>query len=112
MTCHHNDAESCVDHIAVGRPEMLQCHGVIRMNASDHNLIYTVRKQPKVDKSFKTIWGRSYRKFEDVLFERDVIFANWDDVIHEPDANVAWNRFSERLISILDKHAPTKTFNL
>ena len=80
VTCHGNNAQSCIDHLSVSRADMYQNHGIININASDHNLIYAVRKQPKVSKSFKYIWARSYCKFEATLFERDIIFADWSNV--------------------------------
>ena len=60
LTCHHNDSNTCVDHVSVTRDEMYQCHGVDRvsvtrdemyqchgvicLNASDPNFIYAVLK--------------------------------------------------------------------
>ena len=107
-TCHHNDSDSCLDHMAVNREDMYQLHGIIGLNASDHNLIYGVRKQPKIKRTYKFIWARSYRGFDHLLFERDIIFQDWADVIDEPDSDMAWCNFSNRLISIMDKHAPLK----
>ena len=78
------------------------------MNASDHNLIYVVREQPKQDKTFKYIWVRSYRRFDPLLFERDILFENWEDVIQELDANLTWTLFAKKLTYILDIHTPYK----
>ena len=87
---------------------MFQTHGIIMLNASDHNLVSAARKQPKIEKSFMYIWGRSYRNFQNVLFERDVIFEDWSDVTREGDVNVAWRCFAAKLTKIRDKHAPYK----
>ena len=108
VTCHHRNAGTCIDHICVSRTEMFQNHGVIMLNASDHNLVYVVRKQPKVEKSFAYIWGRSYSKFDEVLFERDVIFEDWSGVTNEGDSNAAWKCFATKLIAILKRHTPYK----
>ena len=66
------------NHLDAGiMSEFTVCNPSIMMNASDHNLINAVRKQPKVSKSCKKIWGRSYRAFVELMFERDIIFADW-----------------------------------
>ena len=106
VTCHGNDSQSCIDHISVSRADMYQSRGIININASDHNLIYAVRKQPKVSKSDKFIWACSYRRFEATIFERDILFADWTGIIQEHDAGLAWSKFSERLVNIINMHAP------
>ncbi len=55
-TCHHDLSGSCIDHIMVNRAEMFAVSGIIEINASDHNLIYAFRKQPKINKDTKHIW--------------------------------------------------------
>ncbi len=40
------------------------------------------------------------------MFERDVIFTDWNMVTREADANLAWENFHENLVEILDRHAP------
>ncbi len=68
-TCHQNESESCIDHIAINRSEMFELHGIIELNASDHNLVYAVRKQPKIKHMYKFIWGRTFQNFNNQLFE-------------------------------------------
>ncbi len=112
VTCNHNNNQSCIDHIVVARDDMYQCHGVIAINASDHNLVYAVRKQPKVEKTHKFIWARTYRRFDQTLFERDIIFSDWSDVCMEADANIAWHNFAKRLSDILEIHAPYRKMRI
>ena len=87
---------------------MFQLHGIIGLNASDHNLIYAVRKHPKISKTYKFILGRSYHRFDRLLFERDILFTYWDDVAEEADASTAWDKFANKLTQVLDKHAPVR----
>ena len=56
VTHHGVLFDSCIDHVCVNRPEMFAKHGIVDLNASDHNLIYATRKQPKIEKSFKYSW--------------------------------------------------------
>ncbi len=104
---HHGPLyESCIDHLCVNRPEMFEQHGIIDLNASDHNLVFAARKQPKIVKEFKYVWCRSFRRFEPTLFERDVLFADWREVMTTTDCNLAWDSLVHKLNSILDTHAP------
>ena len=89
VTCHSNNHESSIDHICVNRVEMFEHHGIIHMNASVHNLTFAARKQPKLLRSQKYIWGRSFCRFDSILFERDIVFMDWSDVTEELDANLA-----------------------
>ncbi len=82
--------------------EMYAKNGIIELNASDHNLVYAVRKQPKIEKSYHHVWGRSYRKFDSILFERDIIFHDWSAVTNQVDPNLAWNAFVQHINTILD----------
>ena len=63
VTFHQNNSESSIDHIAVNREEMYQLHGIIELCTSDHNLVYCVRKHPKIKKSLKFIWARSHMTY-------------------------------------------------
>ena len=87
---------------------MFQLHGIIGLNARDHNIVYAVRKQPKIKRTYKFTWARSFRNFDPLLFERDVIFENWSDVIDEPNGTLAWDNFANKLVFIIDRHAPYK----
>ncbi len=112
ITCHHHTGGTGIDHIGVNREEMFEKHGIVDIGVSDHSLIYAVRKQPKIEKVTKFIWGRSYRSFDPLLFERDIIFHNWEHVLGNPDVNGAWDLFNEDLITILNKHAPFRRMKI
>ena len=108
VTCHHNDSESCVDHIVVNRDEMVQLHGIISLYANEHTLVYVVRKQPKIKHSHRFIWARSFRNFNPFLFEWDILFVDWSDVLAEQDVKLSWANFSDKLNLLMDNHAPFK----
>ena len=91
---------------------MFANHGIVNINASDHNLVFATRKQPKVEKSYKFIWCRSYRRFEPTIFERDVIFTYWNEVMQTQDSNTAWNLFVEKINTLLDIHVPYRNIKV
>ena len=91
---------------------MFEIHGIVDLNASDHNLIFATRKQPKLEKMDKHIWCWSFCKFESVLFEQDVIFYDWTDVMQSTDSNRAWDLFVEKVNTLLDVHAPFKNIRI
>ena len=51
ITHHGTLHDSSIDHIVVNRAEMFEHHGIVDINASDHNLIFATRKQPKIEKN-------------------------------------------------------------
>ncbi len=75
---------------------------------TDHLLIYTARKKLKLKPETCFIYGRTFSKFDPILFQRDCIFANWDGVINNNNVEEAWDKFKEILQSILDKYAPKR----
>ena len=87
---------------------MYQLYGIIDINAIDHNSVYAVDKQPKIEKTYKFIWARSYCNFNYLLFERDIIFADWANVTEKIEPNLAWDNFADKLVEIVDVHAPYK----
>ena len=73
VTCHHNDSESCIDHLAVNRQDMFQLHGIIGLNASDHNLIYGVRKQLKIQRTYN-IFGLGPSENLNASYLKEMLF--------------------------------------
>ena len=87
---------------------MSELHGTIDLIARDHNRVYAVRKQPKIKKSYKFMWDRTYHYFDALLLKRDVLSHDWSNVLDEGDVNMAWDNFTNSLIKIVDQHAPFK----
>ncbi len=84
----------------------------MEIDASDHNLIYAFRKQPKVLKDYKYVWCHSFRWFEPSLFEWDVLFADWRNVTKEINPSTAWDNLVITVNKILDIHAPFKNIRI
>ena len=107
-TYYNNHYTSSIDDILVSNSEYYYQHGTVATGDTDHILIYTARKKQKQQSETCFIHGRSYSKFNPVLFQRDCIFADWTSVINNNDINTAWNNFLVILHKILDKHVPKK----
>ncbi len=107
-TYHMNNYSSSIDDILVTNQEYYYQYGTVATGDTDHLLICTARKKLKLQAVTCFIYGRTFSKFDPILFQRDCIFSNWDGVINSSNVNDAWDRFQEILQLILDKHAPKK----
>ena len=88
--------------------------GVIPVGLSDHSLIYCTRKTLKGQiNKHKPIKIRSLKKYNASLCISHLSNINWNELVSSHyDVNMAWCRFKETLISILDKVAPIKEVRL
>ncbi len=77
-TFYRNNVRSFIDDILISNPDYYHQSGTVATGDTDHVLIYTTRKKLKQQTETCYIYGRTYRKFDPVLFQRDCIFANWE----------------------------------
>ena len=54
----------------------------------------------------RNIKTRCYAKYNKVSYQNDLINLDWSDVINLDDANSAWSLFKNKLMSIMNAHAP------
>ena len=107
------DTRKCIDVIMVNNKEKCLCHGVAP-TYSDHHLVYMSYdiKKPKVLP--KKITKRDMKNFSAENFQKDIERAPWH-VIGEFQDNDVDNKVTaleNMLNTIIDKHAPTKTFTV
>lgn len=101
-------SQTLIDHVMVNRNEMYHQNGVIELGVSDHSLIYTSRKKLKVEYDTEYVWTRSYRSYNDEMYERDIANADWSPVLNASNVNVAVNQFYRIILEIIEKHAPDR----
>ncbi len=83
-------------------------HGTCPVSCSDHFLIYGCRKKKKIKADKKSIFARTYSKFNAANFLRDVELVDWNTVYACTYPNNAWETFKTHFVKLLDIHLPWK----
>ena len=105
-TYFQGNYKSSIDDILVSNTEYYNVSGIVHSGDTDHALIFCTRKKAKLVSEPSYIYGRTFRKFNPLHFQRDCIFTNWDPVLQEANPILAWDLFLIILSNLLDKHAP------
>lgn len=99
---------TCIDHIYTNRPEHCSKAISITQGCSDHNLVAIVRKTRIPKANSRINFRRSYRSFNQELFEEEVKNVQWLNVCSEKNPEKALNVFMKLFMEIADKHAPMR----
>ena len=92
------------DFIAVG--------GVINIHISEHLPVFITRKKSK-RKSVKTSFkGRSYRNYDKVKFQGNLLGASWEKFYSRRDPNQAWEIMRENIENEIDDMCPMRRFTV
>ena len=86
--------------------------GTKNVNISNHEMIFCTRKHiPKV-KQQATFTGRSYREYNQDVFQNSLRNENWDDFWRQRDPDIAWEMLRSKIAKILDDMCPIRTFKI
>ena len=97
--------DSCIDHVYSNAPEKLSQIQLCR-HGSDHKLLYFKRYSNSIKKNTRYLTKRCYRDFDPVAFCRDIETTSWFDIYTMTDANIAAKALTDKIVAVLDKHAP------
>ena len=103
--------KSCtlLDHIFTNNIEKFSQSGVLPMGLSDHYITYCTRKNIRGHiGTHNTITIRSLKNYSSVEFLDKLRNTNWTNITNCNDVNIAWLRFKEIFVNILDEIAPFK----
>ena len=92
-TYYQNGYHSSLDDILISNPDYYNVSGTIETGDTDHSLIFTTRKKKKIHSEPCYFYGRTYTRFNPLLFQRDCIFTNWSDVLSQDDPVLAGTSF-------------------
>ena len=106
----NGNSKGVLDHFVTSEPDLYAHTGVIVHGATDHFIIFGTRKKAKIDHPKDDYRGRAYGKMDKDKFKYDIITHNGDNVYNSNDPEIAWGIFKKDFVSILDKHAPYKSF--
>ena len=98
-----------LDHIFTNNIEKFSQSGVLPMGLSDHYITYCTRKNTRGHiGTHNTITIRSLKNYSSVEFLDKLRNTNWTNITNCNDVNIAWLRFKEIFVNILDEIAPFK----
>ena len=104
---------SCIDHIYTNAPNKVDTPRVEAAGDSDHLAVLTTKYSKEVKLKPQTIKKRSYKNFNLGHFLSDIRDSDIvKDVVASSDIEEASKKFEDLFGSILDKHAPTKVFQI
>ena len=106
-----NSPSSTIDHIYTDS-KCIHESGNITLNISDHDLVYTIRKKEKPEKTKMTFYGRSYRNYDVNIFQETLINQNWDAFYLIEEVNEAWSFLHEAIQNAIDAMCPLKNIKI
>ena len=104
--------DSCVDHIYTNTPDKISNAQAFVRGSSDHKLILATKLSKSIKQNIRYCKKRSYKKFNEDAFLREVGKISWWEVYACEDVDIAVDIFTRRLTDILDKMAPVKKFQI
>ena len=103
------NSETLIDLIITNSKGNTTDSGSLLTSLSDHNLIYTIRKIGIPRGLPKYIKFRSFKNFKQEDFLKDIRNTFGETNTNLSDFTLAWTAWKSKMLTILDKHAPSRT---
>ena len=104
--CSTTASETCIDHLYCNAKHRISPVNVLTCGASDHDAISYIRYSKEPRPPPRTIRKRSYKNFNSEAYLYEVSQIDFTDVYCCLDVDEAANLLTEKLVHVLDKHAP------
>ena len=99
-------ARSCIDHVYSNAKYRISTIQTLSCGTSDHDAISFTRFSKDPVPPARTIRKRSYKNFKKDEYIRDIANTDFTDVYNSVDVNEAASRLTEKLVEVLNIHAP------
>ena len=100
--------DSCLDHLYTNQADKLSDVAALFNGASDHKLIYAVRRAKAIERNVRYIRKRCFKGFDYAGFKACINSVSWLDLYLSEDVNIAVDMLTKRVTTVLDKFAPVK----
>ena len=102
-----------IDLVLTASPENVKKIGVVDVpGISDHCLVYFSYALKKPKYKPKMITRRDLKNFKEDKFIQDISNTSWDDIYTTENTNDKADIFEQKFSTVLDTHAPFKTFRV
>ena len=102
-------SSSLIDIFICTAEHFIKDCGIIKTEINDHYMLYAIRKGQKFRCPPRIIETRSSKKFDDNKFNEDLEEMDLTDMYTSKNIDDAVIIFTEKLLSVADKHAPILT---
>ena len=102
---------SCLD-LCITNCDNISKSGVCDINISDHLPILLTRKRVKKVKKKCNFIGRSYRRYNKLVFQQLIRDADWNAFDNSITATAKWNCLLQTIRENIDRMCPLKTFKI
>ena len=113
---HCNEAgrtsATCIDHIFTNNIDLCSNAVSVTVGFSDHNIVAFVRKTTTPKAGPKVMYKRSYRRFCENDFIRDIENVEWNRVLALNGVEEALRLFIELFLCVADRHVPLRKFTV
>lgn len=103
-----NTSASLIDVLITSNPERFVLSGTMKLGISDHDLIYTIRKQKIPRPQPKLIEYRSMKGFDAERYQADLGKIPWDSAYVYDDIDDICEHWYQLFINVVDQHLPFK----
>lgn len=103
-----NNSASLIDVILTSNPERFALSGTMKLGISDHDLIYTIRKQKIQRPPPKLIEYRSMKNLEREEYLDDLSKIPWDSAYIYDNVDDICEHWYQLLYDVVDQHMPHK----
>ncbi|XP_035986409.1 uncharacterized protein LOC110369265 isoform X2 [Fundulus heteroclitus] len=100
-----SSSSTCIDHIYTTVLELCSEPESTATGCSDHNLITFTVKSMNIPQRIR----RSNKEFDQNQFKEDMKAVQWRDVLTETNPTKALSKFTEKFLSVANKHAALQT---
>jgi hypothetical protein len=108
-----NTSSTLIDLILVNKPQNVLFSGTCDApGISDHSFTYLVYSLKKEKFKPYTITRRDFKNIDIIKFNEEVEFMPWENVMCVSDINSKVTILENLINSVMDKHAPFKTFTI
>ena len=101
---------STIDHVYTNMPDNITDIKQTNPASSDHSMIYFTRKTGHMENPKQEQERRCFKFYNEDIFKQDLEKMNWEVVLGEQDVDKAVEKLSKNINTVLDRHAPRKTF--
>ena len=107
-----NLQKSIIDHVYTNMPENITDLKLTNTASSDHAIIHFTRKTCYTGHTEQVQERRCFKYYFKDIFKEELAYKNWEAVLGEQDVDRAVEMLSKNITSVLDRHAPVKTFTM
>ena len=101
---------SCIDHLYTNARYRISPVRVVSWGSSDHDALIYVRYSKEPKPPARTIRKRSFKSFDTKKYLADIAALSFDEVYWCLDVDAAAEILTQKLVSVLDIHAPLIVF--